>query len=314
MRKYFMSMLEAQVRCQHIADAIGRNGDHRIYGVPRGGVPVAMMVAAMVGGRVVERPDQATVIVDDIIDSGRTKARHDGLGKPFYALVTPESKKVDNLSDAWIVFPWEASEAYDDTSGDDIGTRLLQAIGENPERGGLAETPKRFLAYMREATSGMGQDPKALLKVFEDGGENVDEMVVVAGIPFYSMCEHHLVPFFGQAHIAYIPGKGTTMGTGKTRIIGLSKLPRLLDVFAKRPQVQERITNQVADVLFKELGALGVGVVLRARHLCMEMRGVKKPGAITYTSALRGAIKDKAEARSEFLRFVDMADSRMGAI
>lgn len=197
-----------------------------------------------------------------------------------------------------------------------IGRVLLRSLGEDPERGGLKETPQRWLAYMRECTSGMYQNPVALLKVFEDGGENVDEMVVVAGIPFYSMCEHHMVPFFGVAHIAYIPGLdfGPSGAKGNKRIVGLSKIPRLLDVFAKRLQVQERITNQVADVMHKELGALGVGVVLRARHLCMEMRGVKKPGAITYTSALRGAFKEFGDARNEFLRFVEMADNRMGAL
>lgn len=201
---------------------------------------------------------------------------------------------------------------------EDMGRQLLLVLGEDPARGGLAETPKRWINYMQECTSGMGQDPKVLLKVFEDGAENVDEMVVVGGIPFYSMCEHHMAPFFGQAHIAYIPSKrgadGVQGSDAKTRIVGLSKLPRLLDLFAKRLQVQERITNQVADVLYQELGAVGVGVVLRARHLCMEMRGIKKPGSVTYTSALRGAIKERPETRSEFMRFVEMADSRMGSL
>lgn len=495
-----------------------------------------------------------------------------------------------------------------DASAEDIGVRLLQALGEDVERGGLKETPQRWLAYMRASTSGMGQDPKALLKVFEDGGDNVDQMVTVANIPFYSMCvigstfvetprgripisylkngdwvytinpdtlelglvrcqnpritrrnaklvrvyadndtlictpdhkiltyqhgwveaqalqagdrivslyrsptfadsgvyvnllarkyarrnspdhmfilgkeepvpehrfvahtalndkhdftrrqiahhlngitwdndpdnlqsltvrqhnlqhqrtqklashegrkaaaakasgrldvrekraasvkaywdnikqnpnaykdrcaatqqgiatsqrnhvvfgvefltqredvwcmtvpkthsffangmavhncEHHLAPFFGVAHIAYIPGKVWVERDGQltsgavpngpakkvSRILGLSKIPRLLDLFAKRLQVQERITNQVADVLHTELGAIGVGVVLRARHLCMEMRGVQKAGSITYTSALRGAIKDLPEARSEFMQFVNMADRQTGSL
>lgn len=200
----------------------------------------------------------------------------------------------------------------------DIGVNLLRALGEDPTRGGLLETPQRFMKYMQEITSGKDGDPAALLKVFEDGAEDVDEMVVVAGIPFYSMCEHHMAPFFGQAHIAYIPGKrgadGVQSSEAKTRIVGLSKIPRLLDMFSKRLQVQERITNQVAETMYKELGALGVGVVLRARHMCMEMRGIKKAGSITYTSALRGAIKERPETRSEFMRFVEMADSRMGSL
>jgi len=284
----------------------------RIFGIPRGGVPIAMMLAGVLEGTVVGNPTNADVIVDDIYDSGQTVERYAKFCIPM--LFAFDKREQPAAKDAWLVFPWERGEDGADSSADDVGTRLLQALGEDPSRGGLCETPQRWLAYMREATSGMNQDPKALLKVFEDGAENVDEMVVVAGIPFYSMCEHHMAPFFGQAHIAYIPGKRGYRENDKTRIVGLSKLPRLLDLFAKRLQVQERITNQVADVLAKELGALGVGVVLRARRLCMEMRGVKKPGSITYTSALRGCIKERPETRSEFLRFVEMADARMGSL
>lgn len=132
-----------------------------------------------------------------------------------------------------------------------------------------------------------------MLKAFDDGAENYDEMVVVKDIPFYSMCEHHLAPFFGTARIGYVP-------SGK--VVGLSKLPRLLDVFARRLQVQERITTQVADALMEHLQPRGVGVILTARHLCMESRGVCKQGAATVTSALRGVFKDAA-VRAEFLSF-----------
>lgn len=168
---------------------------------------------------------------------------------------------------------------------------LLIAAGENPDREGLRETPKRYIAALREATSGYAIDPASLLKTFEDGASGYDEMVVVRAIPFYSLCEHHLAPFFGTATIAYIP-------SGK--VVGLSKMARLLDVFAKRLQVQERMTVQIADALNEHLQPKGVGVLLRARHLCMEARGVKRPGSETITSALRGVFME-GPARSEFL-------------
>lgn len=166
-------------------------------------------------------------------------------------------------------------------------------------RPGLEETPSRYLKALREYTSGYHVDPASLLKVFEDGAEGYDQMVVVKDIPVYSLCEHHLAPFFGKATVAYIPN-------GK--VVGLSKLARVVDAYARRFQVQERLTTQVADLIHKELHPTGVGVVVRCRHLCMEARGVRAPGTSTVTSALRGAIKDKPEAREEFLR---LAQERM---
>lgn len=319
MQKRYLTMNDVQVAVNALVARVQRHNElppnPKIYGVPRGGVPVAMAVAAALQGLIVGSPENADLIVDDIYDSGKTSMRPEFQGKPFRVLF---NKQEAPWAGQWLVMPWEAIEGQTDHSADDVGIRLLQAVGEDPERGGLKETPQRWLAFMREATSGMGQDPAKLLKVFEDGAENVDEMVVVANIPFYSMCEHHMAPFFGVAHIAYIPGtapQGQIAEAGaKTRIVGLSKIPRLLEMFSKRLQVQERITNQVAETMAKELGALGVGVVLRARHLCMEMRGIKKTGSITYTSALRGAIKDRPETRSEFLRFVEMADRQTGTI
>lgn len=171
---------------------------------------------------------------------------------------------------------------------------LLRMVGENPKRGGLLETPKRVVKAWKEWTSGYGQDPKDHLKVFEDGGENYSEMVIERNLPFYSHCEHHLAPFFGVAYIAYIPN-------GK--VVGLSKIQRVLDIFAKRLQVQERITVQVADALFDHLQPKGVGVILRARHLCMESRGVCKQGHDTTTSALRGNFHEP-QVRQEFLALI----------
>lgn len=168
------------------------------------------------------------------------------------------------------------------------GVRLiLEGVGENPDREGLLETPARVARMYEEVFAGMTQDPAEHFKVTFD--EHCEEMVLVRDISFYSMCEHHLVPFFGQAHVAYIPGKDG-------RVCGLSKLARLVEVYAKRPQVQERLTGQIADTLMEQLSPQGVIVVLEAEHMCMSMRGVKKPGSKTVTSAVRGILAGSTDA------------------
>lgn len=168
-------------------------------------------------------------------------------------------------------------------------SEILAAVGEDLEREGLAETPARVARMYAELFSGLEEDPAQHLKVFHQAG---DEMVIVRDIPFYSMCEHHLAPFFGKAHIAYLPKDG--------RVIGLSKLARIVNSFARRPQLQERLTGQIADLLYKGLPCAGVAVVIEAEHLCMTMRGAKASGAQTRTSALRGSMRAGA-TRSEAL-------------
>lgn len=176
----------------------------------------------------------------------------------------------------------------------DAAKLILDATIPDDERmrQGLEETPIRVARAWKHWTGGYDVDPASFLKTFEDGAEGYDEMVAVVKIPFYSHCEHHLAPFFGTATIAYIPAK---------RIIGLSKLSRLLDAYARRLQVQERLTRQVADALTEHLNPVGVGVLLRARHLCMESRGICQQGHHTVTCAVTGAMKDLPEARAEFL-------------
>lgn len=180
---------------------------------------------------------------------------------------------------------------------DVIAQLLSRIIGENVDRGGLKETPNRVVKAWREWTSGYeenGAETDAqILKVFEDGAESYDEMVIVKDIPIYSKCEHHLADIFGTATIAYIPN-------GK--IVGLSKLSRLANKYARRLQVQERLTNQIADALNDNLEPLGVGVIIRARHMCMESRGLCQQGHHTITCALRGVLKDDQNARAEFLK------------
>jgi len=168
---------------------------------------------------------------------------------------------------------------------------LLLAIGEDPARVGLQETPARVARMYAEVFSGLSENPKDHLKLFEDMDN--DEMVVVRDIPLYSVCEHHLLPFIGRAHIAYIPKKG--------RIIGLSKLARIVNTFARRPQVQERLTAQIADFLSRELTPHGVAVLIEAEHLCMTMRGARAAGSITQTSALRGVMRTDAKSRAEVM-------------
>ena len=172
---------------------------------------------------------------------------------------------------------------------------LLLAIGEDPDRPGLQETPQRVARAYSEVFAGLTQDPYDILAT--TFAEDHDEMVLVKDIPMYSTCEHHLVPFHGLAHVGYIPAEDG-------RVTGLSKLARLVEVFARRPQVQERMTRQIADALDDVLKPRGVIVVIEAEHLCMAMRGIRKPGSITVTSAVRGMFRDKPATRSEAMSLV----------
>lgn len=264
----------------------------KMYGVPRGGVPVAYLLNRFARIEIVGMPHEANVFVDDLIDSGKTRDRYlkANPNARFYALF---NKKYDHKGE-WLVFPWEGNE-NNDTSADDIALRLLQYIGEDPERGGLKDTPKRFLKAWKDYTAGYGQDPDQIT-CFEDGAENYDEMIVLNDIPVYSHCEHHLAPFFGTISVGYIPD-------GK--IIGLSKISRIIDIYARRLQVQERLTTQVATWLHKNLKPLGVGVIVKCRHMCMESRGINRSGITTKTSSLFGKMKSDSTVRDEFLKLVE---------
>lgn len=168
---------------------------------------------------------------------------------------------------------------------------ILLAVGEDPDRAGLLETPQRVANMYEELFSGLDEDATQHLKMFDERSN--DEMVIVRDIPFSSMCEHHLLPFIGKAHIAYIPSDN--------KIIGLSKLARIVDNFAKRPQVQERLTHDIADFLDEQLSPRGVAVIMEAEHLCMSVRGAKASGSQTQTSALRGSMRTDARTRAEVL-------------
>ena len=175
----------------------------------------------------------------------------------------------------------------------DAVRRIIEAIGEDPSREGLLETPRRIAEMYEELFAGLHQDPREVLSTSFQ--ESHREMVILKNIPFYSLCEHHFLPFHGQAHVGYVP---------KGRIVGASKIARVVDILARRPQLQERLTGQVADAITDGLSPDGVAVVIEAEHLCMTMRGVQKPGTTLITSAIRGAFRRRAVTRSEFLTLV----------
>ena len=180
--------------------------------------------------------------------------------------------------------------------------KLLEELGEDPAREGLADTPKRVEKAMKFLTSGYGAD---IDQVLNNALFTVDysEMVIVKDIDFYSLCEHHLLPFFGKCHVAYIPSN---------KVIGLSKIPRLVDVFSRRLQVQERLTNQIADTIREKIAPLGVAVVMEATHLCMSMRGVQKQNSFAVTSAMQGAFRNNARTRMEFLELIKLRSAVPG--
>jgi len=168
---------------------------------------------------------------------------------------------------------------------------IILAIGENPEREGLLETPRRVADMYSDIFNGMNEDPRQYIKIFHESEH--EELVVIRDIPLYSVCEHHFLPFIGKAHIAYIPVSG--------KVLGLSKFARIVDTFARRPQLQERLTSQVADFIMNETSPKGVAVLIEAEHLCMTMRGARAAGAVTQTSALRGNMRSDAKARNEVM-------------
>ena len=252
----------------------------KYYGVPRGGQIVAGMT-----GAAVDTIEEADVIIDDLIDSGATEERYKKYNKPFLALI---DKRIE-LQGEWLIFPWEEQEGDTEETVEDNVRRLLQYFGEDATREGLLETPKRFIKFFKEFLN----PPEWNCTTFE--GEGYDEMIVQTNIPFHSLCEHHIAPFFGTGTIAYIPNK---------RIVGLSKLARTLETYSRKLQNQERITMQVAEFLWNELEPQGVAVQLTAKHMCMEMRGVKKHDTFTTTTKLIGIFKTDASARQEFLNSI----------
>ncbi len=262
----------------------------KVYAIPRGGVLAAYAVMKYYSMNLVSDPEQADCFIDDLIDSGATMERYcdQYTERPFFVLFEKQDKR---FMDSWLIFPWEKGEDAEETITDNF-VRILQYIGEDPNREGLLETPERATKAWEFWTKGYAEKPGDVLKLFKDGASGYDEMVIVKDIPFYSKCEHHMADIFGTATIAYIPDGS---------IVGLSKISRLLDVYARRLQVQERLTSQVAQAMDDFLEPKGVGVVIKARHMCMESRGICQQGHYTITSALRGVLKNDSSARAEFM-------------
>ena len=306
-KKLLLTWFAVQRQAQHLAsnicnDFIDRN-ELNIFPVPRGGVPVALMLSDIlhrnhilhrdhaIVADIVEHPAQADIIVDDLIDSGATRKRFQSSmpHAPFYALY---DKSKDFPTSPWLVFPWEKLDDEESETIEDNVVRILQSIGEDVTRPGLIDTPKRYIKALSELTSGYTKKLEDLATVFE---EPADEMVVLRDIEFTSTCEHHLLPFLGRAHIGYVPN-------GK--VIGISKLARILDMFAKRLQIQERIGEQVTAAINEILDPLGAACVIESKHLCMVCRGVQKQNSIMATSSMTGVFKTKPEARQEFLQLI----------
>jgi GTP cyclohydrolase IA len=257
----------------------------KIYGVPNGGLlPASLVCENIQEARLVEDPSDADIIIDDIIDSGATRNRYSS--HFFYALVDKQGAD-KGWAGKWVSFPWERMKKEE--GPEDNIRRILQYIGEDPEREGLLETPARVVKSYGEIFSGYKIDPQSVFKTFHE--PNADEMVILKDTEMISMCEHHMLPFVGKAHVAYIPKDG--------KVIGISKLARIVDIYAKRLQIQERLTDQISNCLMTLLDPLGAACVIEAQHLCMCARGVGKQNSRMVTSSLYGVFRE-SEVRSEF--------------
>jgi len=289
--------------CALLAREIIEKSYHRyklIYAIPQGGVVLGMKLSELLGiPLTTTRPDRedrrsSILVVDDVSDSGKTLEREAGhfattavLHRKTWSEYIPTFCVHDNCEN-FIIYWWEGSE---ERSIDDSVIRQLQFIGEDPTREGLVETPKRVVKSWDKIYGGYDQKPEDVLKIFEEGA--CDEMVLLKDIEFYSTCEHHMLPFYGTAHIAYIPDK---------KIVGISKLARLLEIYTRRLQIQERIGDQVTGTLMEQLAPKGAACILEAQHFCMTSRGVEKQNSIMVTSSLKGAFLDDRSARAEFIQ------------
>ncbi len=260
-----------------------------VYGVPKGGMIAAGFLKK---AQITTKPENATIILDDLVDSGKTQEHYQTRypNIPFVALFTKHDPS------EWITFPWEVQHPGNNGAIDSVQSnlvRLLQYIGDDPKREGLLDTPNRIIRSWSEIFSGYGQSPADYLTTFSTDG--YDQIIISKDIEFFSMCEHHMLPFAGKAHIAYIPNE---------KIIGISKLARLLEVYSRRLQIQERIGNQVTDALMTYLEPKGAACILEASHMCMQMRGVNKQQSSMVTSSMKGVFYDDARARAELMDLI----------
>ena len=260
----------------------------KVYGIPKGGMIAAGFCKY---ATVVDNPEDAIVIIDDIMESGTTMRKYQDKypEKEFYSLF----QKSIYGHNAWLVFPWEADHpAEGDASISDSVLRVIQYLGEDTSREGLVDTPNRVVKSWSTIFGGYEKDPKDVLTTFAADG--YDELVLLKDIEFHSTCEHHMLPFSGKAHVAYIPGD---------KIVGISKLARLVDIYARRLQIQERICTQVTQAMMEHLNPKGAACILEAQHLCMVCRGVQKQNSVMVTSSLTGNLKNNS-AKQELMQLI----------
>jgi len=269
-----------------------------VFGIPRGGCIPAQMVAQKTGLRLIENISfklnnidlKEVLFVDDIIDSGKTKEKYKG---DFEALINKQTD--EKYKGKWVEFYWENTDKDDE----DIIVRMLERIGENPNRPGLKETPRRVVKMWKEIFRGYDPAQKPIITAFNNGEDGVtyDQMITDEG-DFYSQCEHHTIPFFGRYYFAYVPGK---------TIIGLSKVARIVDYYSAKLQIQERLVKEILDEIERVAQPEGIALVIEGEHLCKSMRGVKKKGKMK-TTDLRGCFRTDEKTRSEFMGWVNKHD------
>jgi len=287
-----------------------------IYGIPTGGSVIAAMLAKYMrlplldSSSPSQNGNKPVLIVDDICDSGRTLNPYRDNSDQYTAVIhsRPRTRRgvqvfpnfIVEITEDWIVYPYEHVLV-----GTEIVTRMLEFIGEDPGREGLRETPRRVVDSWKELFSGYKSTPD--IKTFS---ADYDQMIVERDLTYFSFCEHHIMPFFGKVHICYIPGKTEhDHDVVERRVIGLSKLARIVDIYSRRLQIQERLTKQIADCLETELQPSGVGVIVTGTHFCMAARGVKQSSSVMVTSVVRGVLRSDGTPRQEFLSLLGAAQS-----
>jgi GTP cyclohydrolase I len=295
--KYKIDWNMFRILCYHLANKIQTKNIvyNYIYPIPKNGMYLAERLSHILEVDILYDEKELltkknVLIIDDLIDSGRTLSKYKKYDKAVLFVKNDNEDKVTyyiEKTNKWIMFPWEK-----ESDVEDIVTRQLEYIGENPNREGLKNTPERVVKSWKELYSGYNINPKNIMTVFEEGTCN--EMIVLKDINFFSTCEHHLQPFFGKIYIGYVPD-------GK--VLGVSKFARLVEIFARRLQIQENMTAQIADCIMKYLQPKGVMIVVEAKHLCMISRGIKSQDAKMTTSAIRGVF-EKIEVRNEFLNLI----------
>lgn len=310
----FISWDKIRQDCVELVNQLLQFNFTHIYGIPTGGAVVAGIMGGLTTAlKVIEKEEELgdidiskVCIIDDLIDSGKTLLpylnaghycatlygkRHSPVDEGYAGVIYPTMK----IFDCWLHFPWEPDS--DGAAGpEDAVVRLLEYMGEDPTREGLLETPKRVIKSYNELFSGYGKKPEDVLKVFEN--EHYNQIVLSRDIQVFSMCEHHMLPFVGKAHVAYIPN-------GKD-VIGLSKLSRLVDLYARRLQIQERLTEQIATTLMNILKPQAAACIIEAQHFCMCMRGVNKQDSTMVTSSVKGKFFEDARARAELMELIKL--------